>query len=38
MSRKIVVVNAGSRKGKNTDTIITEASRGVASTGLFTES
>ena len=28
MSRKIVVVNAGPRKGWNTDTLLTEASNG----------
>ena len=33
MSRKIIAVNAGPRKGWNTDTLITEASRGAQSTG-----
>ena len=28
MSKKIVVVNAGPRKGWNTDTLITEAAKG----------
>jgi len=35
MSRKIVVVNAGPRKGMNTDTIVGEASKGAASTGAL---
>ena len=33
MSKKIVVVNAGPRKGWNTDTILTEASKGAESAG-----
>ncbi len=33
MSKKIVVVNAGPRKGWNTDTIITEAARGAEAAG-----
>ena len=33
MNRKIVVVNAGPRKGWNTDTLITEASKGAESAG-----
>ena len=33
MMKKIVVVNAGPRKGWNTDTLITEAARGVESAG-----
>ncbi|MBR0382953.1 MAG: flavodoxin family protein [Eubacterium sp.] len=37
MSKKIVVVNAGPRKGWNTDTIITEASKGAQSAGAELE-
>ncbi len=37
MSRKIVAVNAGPRKGWNTDTLITEASKGAESAGAFVE-
>lgn len=33
MTKKIVVVNAGPRKGWNTDTLITEAARGAESAG-----
>ena len=33
MQKKIVAVNAGPRKGWNTDTLITEASRGAESAG-----
>ncbi|WP_303821345.1 flavodoxin family protein [Ruminococcus flavefaciens] len=33
MSKKIVVVNAGPRKGWNTDTLITEAAKGAESKG-----
>ena len=33
MGKKIVVVNAGPRKGWNTDTLLTEASRGAESAG-----
>jgi NAD(P)H-dependent FMN reductase len=35
--RKIIAVNAGPRKGWNTDTLITEASRGAESTGAAVE-
>ena len=34
MTRKIVVVNAGPRKGWNTDTLISEAARGAVSNGV----
>ena len=37
MSKKIVVVNAGPRKGWNTDTLITEAAKGAASAGAEIE-
>ena len=37
MSKKIVVVNAGPRKGWNTDTLITEAAKGAESTGATIE-
>ena len=37
MSRKIVAVNAGPRKGWNTDTLITEASKGAESAGAEIE-
>ncbi len=37
MGKKIVVVNAGPRKGWNTDTLITEASRGAESAGAVVE-
>ena len=37
MQKKIVVVNAGPRKGWNTDTLITEASRGAESAGAVIE-
>ena len=37
MTKKIVVVNAGPRKGWNTDTLITEASRGSESVGAEIE-
>ena len=33
MSKRIVVVNAGSRKGWNTDTLITEAAKGAEASG-----
>lgn len=33
MSKRIVVVNAGPRKGWNTDTLITEAAKGAEATG-----
>jgi len=37
MSRKIVAVNAGPRKGWNTDTLISEAMKGAESVGAATE-
>lgn len=37
MGKKIIVVNAGPRKGWNTDTLITEASRGAESAGAIIE-
>ena len=37
MNKKIVVVNAGPRKGWNTDTLITEAARGAESEGAAIE-
>ena len=37
MSKKIIVVNAGPRKGWNTDTMITEAAKGAESTGAIVE-
>ena len=37
MGKKIVVVNAGPRKGWNTDTLITEAARGAESAGAEVE-
>ena len=37
MSKKIVVVNAGPRKGWNTDTLITEAGKGAESAGAVIE-
>lgn len=37
MQKKIVVVNAGPRKGWNTDILITEASRGAESAGAVVE-
>ncbi len=37
MSKKIVVVNAGPRKGWNTDTLITEAAKGAESAGAVIE-
>lgn len=37
MMKKIVVVNAGPRKGWNTDTLITEAARGAESAGASIE-
>lgn len=36
MSKKIVVVNAGPRKGRNTDSLITEAEKGALSAGAET--
>lgn len=37
MSKKIIVVNAGPRKGWNTDTLISEAAKGAESAGAETE-
>ena len=37
MSKKIVAVNAGPRKGWNTDTLITEASKGAEASGAVIE-
>ena len=37
MSKKIIVVNAGPRKGWNTDTLITEATKGAKSKGAVVE-
>ena len=37
MGKRIVVVNAGPRKGWNTDTLITEAAKGAESIGAATE-
>ena len=37
MSKKIIAVNAGPRKGWNTDTLITEAARGAESAGAAVE-
>ena len=37
MMKKIVVVNAGPRRGWNTDTLITEAARGAESAGASIE-
>ena len=37
MSKRIVAINAGPRKGWNTDTLITEASKGAASAGADIE-
>ena len=37
MGKKIVVVNAGPRKGWNTDTLLTEAAKGAESTGAVIE-
>ena len=37
MSRKIVAVNAGPRKGWNTDTLIAEAAKGAESAGAVVE-
>lgn len=37
MSKKIIVVNAGPRKGWNTDTLLTEAARGAESSGAAIE-
>ena len=35
MGKKIIAVNAGPRKGWNTDTLITEAAKGAESSGIF---
>lgn len=37
MSKKIIAVNAGPRKGWNTDTLITQAAKGAESTGASVE-
>ncbi len=37
MSKKIIVVNAGPRKGWNTDTLLTEAAKGAESAGVEVE-
>ena len=37
MSKKIIAVNAGPRKGWNTDTLITEAAKGAESKGAVVE-
>ena len=37
MGKKVIAVNAGPRKGWNTDTLITEASRGAESAGAIIE-
>ncbi len=37
MSKKIIVVNAGPRRGWNTDTLITEASKGAEAAGAVVE-
>ena len=37
MSKRIIAVNAGPRKGWNTDSLITEASRGAESAGAAVE-
>ncbi len=37
MEKKIIAVNAGPRKGWNTDTLVTEAARGAASAGAVVE-
>ncbi len=37
MSKRIIAVNAGPRKGWNTDTLLTEAARGAASAGAEVE-
>ncbi len=37
MNKKIIAVNAGPRKGWNTDTLITEASKGAESAGATIE-
>ena len=37
MSKKIIAVNAGPRKGWNTDTLIAEAAKGAESAGAVVE-
>ena len=37
MSKRIVIVNAGPRKGWNTDTLITEAGKGAMEAGATVE-
>ena len=37
MSKKIIAVNAGPRKGWNTDTLVTEAAKGAESAGAIVE-
>ena len=37
MSKRIIAVNAGPRKGWNTDTLITEAAKGAESAGASVE-
>ena len=37
MAKRIIAVNAGPRKGWNTDALITEASKGAESTGAVAE-
>ena len=37
MGKRIIAVNAGPRKGWNSDTLITEASKGAESTGAVVE-
>ena len=37
MSKKIIAVNAGPRKGWNTDALVTEAARGAESAGAVVE-
>ena len=37
MSRKIIAINAGPLKGWNTDTLITEASKGAEEAGAVVE-
>ncbi|MBR2717169.1 MAG: flavodoxin family protein, partial [Oscillospiraceae bacterium] len=37
MSKKIIAVNAGPRKGWNTDTLVTEAAKGAESAGAAVE-
>ena len=37
MSKKIIAINAGPRKGWNTDTLVTEAAKGAKSAGAVVE-